>query len=56
MRDYVTGEGLSEDEEIQSMVMYTEAGDPSTYEEAAGCSKWRKAMECEIQAIERNET
>lgn len=56
MRGYVTGEEFSEDEEIQSMVMYTEAGDPSTYEEAARCSKWRKAMECEIQAIERNET
>ena len=54
MRDYETWEGLHEDDEIQHLIMYTESGDPSTYEEAKDCEKWKNAMESEIQAIERN--
>ena len=36
--------------------MYTEAGDPNSYEEAAVIPVWKKAMESEIQAIEKNST
>ena len=36
--------------------MYTEAGDPSTYEEARKCPKWKEAMDSEIQSIEKNHT
>ena len=56
MTDHVSGEGLSEDDEVQNLVLYTETGDPSTYEEAVLCSKWREAMECEIKSIEKNRT
>ena len=38
------------------MVMYFESGDLSTYEEAKGSLVWKKAMECEIPAIEKNKT
>ena len=33
------------------MVIYTETSDPKSYEEAPMSSTWKKAMECEIQAI-----
>lgn len=57
MQDYVTGEGLSEEEhEEQGFVMFTTSEDPETFEEAAKCSKWREAMKKEIKAIEDNET
>ena len=56
MRDHVSGEGLSDSEEDQNLVMYTETGDPKTYEEAAGSPIWKKAMVEEIQAIEKNKT
>lgn len=49
MRDHVSGEGLSENEEDQDMIMYTEAGDPRIYEEAATNSIWKKAMANEIE-------
>uniref|UniRef100_A0A6N2KS35 Reverse transcriptase Ty1/copia-type domain-containing protein n=1 Tax=Salix viminalis TaxID=40686 RepID=A0A6N2KS35_SALVM len=56
MNDYVTEEEMSENEEFQNLVMYTEAGDPSTYEEARKCPKWKEAMDSEIQSIEKNQT
>ena len=56
MGDYITGEGLSKDDEFQNLVMYIEAGDPSTYEEVENCPKWKKAMDSEIQCIEKNQT
>ena len=56
MADHVTGEGLFEDDEVQNMILYTEAGDPNSFEEAVMSPKWKEAMECEIQAIEKNRT
>ena len=56
MEDYVSGEGLSGEGSIQQLVMFTSANDPVTFEEAVKSSKWRDAMNLEIQAIERNET
>ena len=56
MSDPEIREGLFEDDEIQNLVMYTETGDPSTYKEVEVSPKWTKAMECEIQAIEKNKT
>lgn len=32
------------------------AGDPATFEEAVMYHEWRKAMETEMDSIERNET
>ena len=39
MRDHVIREGLSKDDEVQNLVIYTKFGDPSTYEEAIGSCK-----------------
>ena len=55
MQDYETGEGLSEEEDLNAMMIHTEA-DPITFEEAVKSKKWRDAMNAEIEAIKRNET
>lgn len=41
MQDYVTGEGLSEEEEeeVHNLVMYMSAGDPTSFEEANESSR-----------------
>lgn len=44
-QDYVSGEGLSKDDEEQNFVMFTASADPVTFEEAVRSSKWREAME-----------
>lgn len=55
MKDYVNGEGLFE-EEMNNFMMFTSARDPVSFEKAIMSSKWRKAMDLEIKAIEKNET
>ncbi|CAL8991703.1 unnamed protein product [Prunus brigantina] len=52
--DYVSGEGLSEDEAHMAQVMATE--DPFHFEEAVRNVKWRQAMDSEINSIEKNKT
>ncbi|PRQ42077.1 putative RNA-directed DNA polymerase [Rosa chinensis] len=56
MQDYVSGEGLSEEEETNNIVMFTYVTDPTTFEEAFKSAKWKAAMDQEIEAIERNHT
>ena len=56
MKDYVTGEGLSEEENEHNLVLFPSNSDPNTYEEAVKNPKWRAAMDLEIEAIERNKT
>lgn len=48
MNDYVSREELSNEEEMNNLALYTEAGDPNTFEETSRSSKWRKAMDREI--------
>jgi hypothetical protein len=55
MRDYVSGEGLSEEEIELNMAIVT-SDDPLSYEEAVKSYKWREAMDAEIESIQRNET
>lgn len=59
MEDYVTGEGLSDEEDevqqLQQFAMFAE-NDPTNFEEAVKSPTWREAMDREIQAIERNGT
>ncbi|GAA0147836.1 transmembrane signal receptor [Lithospermum erythrorhizon] len=55
MSDYVTGEGLSDDEEVH-MVQDSTDDNPSTFNEAVQHEKWRKAMDSEINSIEKNNT
>ena len=55
MEDYVNGEGLSEEEIELNMVLLVSTN-PINYEEAVKSSKWRLAMDSEINSIERNQT
>jgi hypothetical protein len=55
MRDYVSGEGLSEEDIDVNLALFASA-DPVHFEEAVRCEKWREAMDLEIKAIERNNT
>ncbi|CAL2255656.1 unnamed protein product [Prunus armeniaca] len=59
MRDYVSGEGLSEEDDMDvnlaHLALFIDV-DPISYEEAAKSKIWRQAMDAEIQAIERNDT
>lgn len=53
MRDYDTGEGLSLEEDVLYLAMFI-SSDPISYIDAAKSTKWRKAMDLEIEAIEKN--
>jgi hypothetical protein len=55
MRDYVSGEGLSEEETELNMAIVT-SNDPVSYEEAVKSYKWREAMDTEIESIQKKET
>ena len=55
MRDYVSGEGLSDDEETANFATLL-TDDPFYYEDAMKYEMWRKAMDSEIKAIEKNNT
>ncbi|KAK8502456.1 hypothetical protein V6N12_020048 [Hibiscus sabdariffa] len=55
MRDYVTGEELSENDKEAHFLMLATT-DPFRFEDAVKEEKWRKAMDAEIEAIERNGT
>ena len=50
------GEFLEEEVEHNNLVLFTSTSDPTTFEEAIQSSKWRVAMDLEIEAIERNGT
>ncbi|GAA0159622.1 transmembrane signal receptor [Lithospermum erythrorhizon] len=54
MGDYVTGEEVSDDE--VNIVLGSNVEDPLYFEEANLEEKWRKAMQSEIESIERNNT
>lgn len=56
MEDYVSGGEFSEEVEHNNLVMFTSHSDLTTFEEAVQSSKWRDAMDLEIEAIERNGT
>lgn len=55
MSDYVSGDSLSEEEGMVHLALFAEF-DPINYEEAVKSEKWKKAMDAEIEAIERNNT
>ena len=56
MEDYVSGGEFLEGDVEHSLVLFTSTADPTTFEEAVQSSKWRAAMDLEIEAIERNGT
>ncbi|XP_073003520.1 uncharacterized protein [Typha latifolia] len=56
IKDYERGDGLSKEEEIQQLVMFTTSSDLVTFEEAAVKSSiWRDAMDLEVKAIKKGE-
>jgi hypothetical protein len=55
MEDFETGEGLSDEDGLDAMIMLTQ-DDPLTFEEAVKSKKWRDAMMAEIESIEKNKT
>jgi len=55
MRDYASGEGLSEEEDVASLVILV-ADDPICFEDVVKDEKWRKEMDTETKAIEKNDT
>lgn len=54
MRDYVVEQGVAEEEEVNMAIVAPL--DPVCFEEAVKCSKWRAAMDAEINSIEKNQT
>ncbi|KAJ8622249.1 hypothetical protein MRB53_030778 [Persea americana] len=54
MEDYETGEGFSEEDDGMAQFVMFAAADPVKFEEAVKNEKWRKAMDSEIKAIEKN--
>ena len=52
MGDYVSGEGLFEDEVHMALVVSI---DPLNFEEAVKSANWRLAMNNEIKSIEKNQ-
>lgn len=56
LEDYVTNEVQYSDDEQHNLAIFEPSEDPVFYEDAAKCSHWRKAMDTEMEAIERNDT
>lgn len=56
VRDFVTDIENVEDAELHNLAVFSSNHDPTTYEEAAKFEIWRKAMDQEIESIERNDT
>lgn len=55
MTDYESGSELTDDEAIAHLALFSDC-DPITYEEAAKETKWREAMNAEMNSIEKNDT
>ncbi|RVW64797.1 Retrovirus-related Pol polyprotein from transposon TNT 1-94 [Vitis vinifera] len=55
MRDYDIGEGLSEEDNEVHLAMFA-AADPIHFEDAVKSEKWKKAMDLELAAINKNGT
>lgn len=55
MNDYESGGELSDDETLTHLALFADC-DPIAYEEVAKEAKWQRAIDSEIDAIERNNT
>ncbi|CAL2242013.1 unnamed protein product [Prunus armeniaca] len=55
MIDYVSGDELSDDDNVAHHALFADS-DPVLFEDAINNIKWRKAMDAEIEAIEKNDT
>ena len=50
------GEFSAKEVEHNNLVLFTSTSNPTTFEEVIQSSKWRAAMDLEIEEIERNGT
>ena len=55
-KNYVKNLEEIEDTELRNLAVYSSETHPATYEEAAKFDVWRKAMDQEIESIEKNNT
>lgn len=55
MDDYTSGGELSDEDTLAHFALLA-GSDPISFDEAIKSSRWRKAMDAEIEAIERNNT
>ena len=55
MRDYKSGKGLFEEEDAAYEALFAD-NDPISFGDVVKIMKWRKTMDVEIKAIERNNT
>lgn len=55
MTDYVSGDELSDDDNVAHHALFAD-NNPVLFEDAVNNVKWRKAMDAEIEAIEKNDT
>lgn len=53
MDDYTSGEELSDEQTLTHFVLLA-GSDPIAFDETFKSSKWRKAMDVEIETIKRN--
>jgi hypothetical protein len=56
LRDYVLGREAEEDQELHNYAVYCNDDDPISYDDASKTNVWRKAMDLEIESIEKNNT
>lgn len=54
--DYVTGREAEEEEQLNSLALFSTLYDPNAFEEASKLKVWREAMKQEIDSIESNNT
>ena len=55
MRDYESGKGLFEEEDAAYEALFAD-NDPVSFGDVVKIMKWRKTMDVEIKAIQRNNT
>jgi len=56
MQNYKNRKGLSEEENLQSLALFTSQEDPTCYTEVMKSEKWRNAIDLEIEPIVKNKT
>jgi hypothetical protein len=59
LNDYVTGQELDDQAQLaqlHNLAVFSSNSDPVTFDEAVKLEVWRKAMDQEIESIERNDT
>jgi hypothetical protein len=53
LNDYVIGQELDEQAELHNLAVFSSNSDPITFDEAVKLEVWRKAMDQEIESIEK---